>query len=298
MGLSTSEKLALIREYKSQGGKGHYLGVIKDYEQYSQGGTIETINPFVKYDKGGTVNNNGDTVYINDPRKIRVTSGKPINPNVDLVKGNYPKENIDNIIDSSKRYGIDPNTLLAMSMQESGLGTSKKATIGEVGMSDKEIKVPSKLIDFNQMGDIVAPAYEHDYSNASPGDQMLARILDRTDTNNSDWVRQPVHSEEYNKQLPVDRFTRAFATKMKDADRLGITNETNRLQMYNGDWLKGNAYGVNVPKGGISLKTNPLYGKDVIDKRENVIKKNDYIQQYINKKGQGGYLKKNKTIMI
>jgi hypothetical protein len=283
MGLSISDKLALIREYKSQGGKGHYLEVIKDYEEYSQGGSID---------------NDGNTVYINDPRKIRATTNKPINPNVDLVSKKYPKENINQIIDSSKRYGVDPNTLLAISMQESGLGTSKKASIGEVGMSDKEIKVPSKLIDFNQMGDIVAPAYEHDYSNAMPRDQMLARILDSTNTNDSDWVRQPVHSEEYNKQLPVDRFTRAFTTKMKDADRLGVTNEANRLQMYNGDWLKENAYGVNVPKGGISLKNNPLYGKDVIDKRENVIKKNDYIQQYINKKGQGGYLKKNKTIMI
>ena len=42
MGLSISEKLALIREYKSQGGKGHYLGVIKDYEnKYPNGGTVK-----------------------------------------------------------------------------------------------------------------------------------------------------------------------------------------------------------------------------------------------------------------
>ena len=42
MGLSISDKLALIREYKSQGGKGHYLGVIKDYEnKYPNGGTIK-----------------------------------------------------------------------------------------------------------------------------------------------------------------------------------------------------------------------------------------------------------------
>lgn len=272
MGLSISDKLALIREYKSQGGKGNYLSMFKDYEnntnQYANDGLLD----------------NSDTIKINDPRKIRATSGNPINPNVDSVRGSYPKENIDNIIDSSKRYGMDTNTLLAMSMAESGIGTSKKATIGEVGMTDKQLTVPSKLVDFNQMGDVVAPAYEKDYSNVDPGTQMLARILDKTETNNSDWVKQPVHSEEYNKQLPVDRFTRAFATKMKDADRLGITNEANRLQIYNGDWLKGNAYGVNVPKGGMSLKKNPLYGKNVIDLRDNVLKQNSGLQQYITKK--------------
>jgi hypothetical protein len=33
MKLSISDRLALVREYKAQGGKGHYLGVIKEYEK-------------------------------------------------------------------------------------------------------------------------------------------------------------------------------------------------------------------------------------------------------------------------
>ena len=39
MKLSASDRLALIREYKAQGGKGHYLSVIKEYEK---GGNVET----------------------------------------------------------------------------------------------------------------------------------------------------------------------------------------------------------------------------------------------------------------
>jgi len=48
-------------------------------------------------------------------------------------------------------------------------------------------------------------------------------------------------------------------------------------------------YGVPIPSEGINLKNNPLYGKQIIDLRDNVIKHNDRINQYIqNYKQKGG----------
>lgn len=47
MKLSASERLALIREYKNQGGRGNYLSVIKQYED---GGDVDKVSTSVPYE--------------------------------------------------------------------------------------------------------------------------------------------------------------------------------------------------------------------------------------------------------
>jgi hypothetical protein len=89
-------------------------------------------------------------------------------------------------------------------------------------------------------------------------------------------------------------FINAYKLKMKEADRLGIKDPATRLQIYNGfgkvypstekDYHGFNMkkiYGVPVPKEGIDMKKNPLYGKQVIDIRDNVLAKNPEYLQYI-----------------
>ena len=89
-------------------------------------------------------------------------------------------------------------------------------------------------------------------------------------------------------------FVDAYISKMKEADRLGIKDPVMRLQVYNGlgpitpDTEKSSrgykmqkAYGVPLPKEGISMKKRPLYGINVLDAQNNVLKKNPEFVRYI-----------------
>lgn len=185
----------------------------------------------------------GDSITISDPRKIRATTGQPINPNRDLVSGKYGLDHIRSVVNAAKRYGIDPLTLLAVDMKETTLGKKSinskwfNGNVGQVNMNDKDIKVHSLLKD----------------ANVNSGEQ------------------------------PFDRFARAYLTKQNDANRFGITDEAKRIQLYNGDRLNKDSYGVKVPKGGIDLSKNPLYGKDVLDYRNNVFRKSkDFMRAVAN----------------
>jgi hypothetical protein len=89
-------------------------------------------------------------------------------------------------------------------------------------------------------------------------------------------------------------FINAYKLKMKEADRLNIKDPALRLQVYNGlgtiypstekdyhGFEMQKIYGVPVPKEGINMKKNPLYGKQVIDIRDNVLGKNPEYLRYI-----------------
>jgi len=89
-------------------------------------------------------------------------------------------------------------------------------------------------------------------------------------------------------------FVDAYISKMKEADRLGIKDPVMRLQVYNGlgpitpDTEKSSrgykmqkAYGVPLPKEGISMRKRPLYGINVLDAQNNVLKKNPEFVRYI-----------------
>jgi len=184
---------------------------------------------------------------LKDNRKISATTGKAIDPNRDLYTGKYSPERISNIVKAARRYNQDPYDLLALDLQETGLGTSKRAgneNIGHTMMSQHDL-IPSKIDDIDQQ-------------------------------------------DEY------DKFARAFATKMQYADRLKIKDPALRMQTYNGlgkitpNTEKGyhgfamqSIYGVPLPKEGIDMKKNPLYGKRVLDLRDNVLRKDEQLANYI-----------------
>jgi hypothetical protein len=94
---------------------------------------------------------------------------------------------------------------------------------------------------------------------------------------------------------PYDNMINAYKEKMATADRLKYTDPALRLQLYNGTGTitpKSDAgyhgyemqsiYGVPIPKGGINMKKNPLYGKQILDLRDNVLKKNLEVQKLMN----------------
>jgi hypothetical protein len=185
---------------------------------------------------------------LKDNRKVSATTGKAINPNRDLVSGKYPSKDIYGIVKAAKRYNLDPYDLLSVSLQETGLN-KKGEGLGQIKMSDNEIinDIPTKM-----------------------------------------------DTEEEGVKDEYDMFARAYMSKMKYADRLGIKDPATRMQTYNGlgkitpNTEKGyhgfamqSIYGVPLPKEGIDMRKNPLYGKRVLDLRDNVLRKDEQLANYI-----------------
>jgi hypothetical protein len=86
---------------------------------------------------------------------------------------------------------------------------------------------------------------------------------------------------------PAENFINAYLRSKETANRLKLSDEYTRLQVYNGlgkvtpntekdyhGFRMKKIYGVPVPKSGIDMKKNPLYGKQIVDIRDNVLKQN------------------------
>lgn len=189
------------------------------------------------FQKGGEASR--DTVKIKDTRDVRATTGKKINPKVDLLSGEYNAGLIRKIVGNAKMYDVDPYTAIAIAMQESMLDDS----YGNVGHIADSRGLPTKGAD-------------------SVEDFIMALKF---------------KTGEYSDSLKIDK-----------------DNEELRLQAYNGlgivrpsteKWYHGydmkKIYGVTIPKEGINMKENPLYGKQIKDIRDNIIKKNPDIQKIV-----------------
>lgn len=193
--------------------------------------------------KKGVVLTMPQEMEIKDPRKISRTTGKPINPNVELLSGKYPSQRIYNIVKAAKRYGVDPYDALAIDLQETGWGRISDGMVGHSMLGESQL-IPSKLDD----GDV----------------------------------------DDF------DMYARAIATKMQYADKLGYKDPEMRFQTYNGlgkvypeteqdyhGFRMKKIYGVPVPKEGIDMRKNPLYGKRVMDIRDNILRKNPQLDMYV-----------------
>jgi hypothetical protein len=173
--------------------------------------------------------------YIADNRKMRATTGKPIDPNVDLIGGKYNLNIMDPIMEYAKKHKLSKEdlwNLTAIGMQESKIG-KKSDNVGHL-LGDFEGK------DINE------------------------------------------------------KFVLAYIDKMKTAERLKLPTPEQRLQVYNGTgtikreteadyhgFEMQKIYGVPIPEEGLNLGKNPLYGIQVMDIKENVLKKSPPVQKYI-----------------
>lgn len=103
------------------------------------------------------------------------------------------------------------------------------------------------------------------------------------------------HVTGWTSENTYDNMIDAYVEKMAIADRLKYTDPALRLQLYNGTGMitpksdfeyhgfkMDSIYGVPIPKGGINMKKNPLYGKQILDLRDNVLKKNLEVQKMMN----------------
>lgn len=181
-------------------------------------------------------------IRLFDRRKTVAATGVPFSDKYSKT-GSYDPEIIGNIIKAAKFNGVDPNTAIALALQETSLGKLDPDNIGASLMKPGAYgKAPKGM---NQ------DAYE---------------------------------------------FTRLLKEKMAYGQKLGYDDEAHQLQAYNGlgklankgDYQLGGVaqnqsfYGKQLKPGeSLDLKENPLYGKTVIDLRDNLIKNNPDIQNMI-----------------
>ena len=97
---------------------------------------------------------------------------------------------------------------------------------------------------------------------------------------------------------PIYDMVSSLKQSQEKAKSLGLKNENDVLQTYNGrgkifpnteqgyhGFKMKQIYGVDLPAEGIDMRKNPLYGKRVIDLRENIVKQNPAINTIVNNKG-------------
>ncbi len=99
----------------------------------------------------------------------------------------------------------------------------------------------------------------------------------------------PLHVLDNRADDLVDDGVRQLSEKLAYGKKLGKSNEADIIQAFNGygkigkntEGSQNSFYGIDVSKAPLDLNTNPVYGKRVIDLRDNVIKKNTAIVQMI-----------------
>jgi len=188
-------------------------------------------------------------INIKDNRKIRATTGLAIDPNRDLKTGSYPTTLPVDIAGSANTLNKDAWTVMAIGLAENDL--DKKDSFS---------------------GHMTSPPTE---GATSPGDDMV----------------------------------RTLSKKMQLAKRLGYKDEPHQIQAWQGLSHKGltaksdqkynietgqgssqgSWFGVPIPSSGhIDTFENPLYGKEIIDLRDNVLKPNKDLKNIVDTTGTKG----------
>ena len=125
--------------------------------------------------------------------------------------------------------------------------------------------------------------------------QAISQGLVETGLGKSDW--NIGHNLEFSS--PENRYSEfmdSILESQKKAKRLGKTSDEDIIQAYNGygkltpktenDYYHKNLssfYGVPIPKEGLDMNKNPLYGKEVLDIQHNVIEPNKQINNIVKK---------------
>lgn len=168
------------------------------------------------------------------------------------------------------------------------------ATTGKAINPNADLK--SGYYDDATIRRIVEAAYRHGvdpYTAVSIGLQETG--LGKTD-DNIGHVTGPQAEKDLGAKSEEEYFVLTIKDKMKYADKLGIKDDLTRIQAYNGlgnvypttesgyhGFNMQKIYGVPLTKKGINMRKNPLYGKRVVDLRENVIKNNPTVNEYVKK---------------
>ena len=181
-----------------------------------------------------------DVIHIDDNRQVEATSGTPVKQ-TSRFTGKYDRETIEKIVNTAKQKGIDPNTALAMSMQESGIGNAR---------SDNPFSIDIGALNKQQQDKFT--------------ENPLAFSMDFL----KDKIGYAKHLGKKDEASQLQAFN-GYGKVFQDTEMAEDGGNTNQ-------W-----YGVDVTKQPLDMNKNPVYGKRIIDLRDNVIKKNPDIQAII-----------------
>ncbi len=187
-------------------------------------------------------------IKILDQRKVDLGSGTPIG------EGNKKSADVDpvlirEIVSKAKRSGFDPTTHLAMALRENAL---------TLPAANKYFPDPLKAANPFQVGS---------KDEFGPNKLKIGEWMAANPGKNS-----------------IDAFNQLYKEKMAIADSKGVKDEAARIQHWNGTGTlanKGLQYGIDTNKTPINMDQNPIYGKSVLDLRENVIKKNPELMKLV-----------------
>ena len=193
-------------------------------------------------DDGGGDPVKSNLVKVVDGRKVDYASGKKI---LDTNKLSYDVDPtmLREIISKAHKYGVDPYTALAMAHQETGYAMPKP---------NKYFPDPIKAANPFMVG----------AKDEFPGGQRIGEWMQSNPQANS-----------------IDAFMTLYKNKMDYAKKLGKKDEASQIQAWNGyGKIPAGSYGMDSE---IDMGSNPVYGKRIIDLRDNVIKQNPEIVKMV-----------------
>jgi hypothetical protein len=201
-------------------------------------------------------------IVFRDNRKVDMASNKPVTDK-SRFHGNVDKAYIQEIAREAAKAGIDPYTMLAINLQETGIN-------GNPTESDKYEQ--SQWID---------NPYRIRFNMKDTKGEM-----DKYKSNPAGYVANTMN----------EKFTRAKKMgKVSDEDTIQSWNGYGKLGAGN-DTGSHIVYGQDVSKNPIDMNTNPVYGKRIVNLRDSVIKQNPEIRKIVG--DMTGEYKKGGTIHI
>jgi len=174
----------------------------------------------------------------------------------------------------TKKNPIDPAEPKKVKIQDER--QEEKAT--GVPLSDK-FRFHAE-VDTQHIQQVVATARKHGVN------PYTALALNLAETRfDPEWKSNPFHMSNYDQYGDIiDESIQFFAEKQKYAQKIGKKDEADIIQAWNGYGTikdRGYLYGIDTDTTPINMNEDPIYGKRIIDLRENVIKKNPEVTSIV-----------------
>lgn len=212
-----------------------------------------------------------------------------------------PEDRLKALISYAIEEGIDPNTALAVAMKESNIGNTR-SDYG-VNYYPPRTEVYNRLIEvehemltkYGKRLPVIPRDFDSlpiDEDNRVEGhkwkgtkDEIYAEIIDMEKKYGADTIKKQYERywdakeklEAFNSELNSWSAEKLFVKTLKHnldyGKQLGYKDELMQIQAFNG-YGYNEAYKVN-------MKENPVYAKEILNLRENVIKKDPNVRKYI-----------------
>ncbi len=282
-------------------------GVISNLLKPNQGQENDAVKKSIKtrfvpnHPQGG--------IKINDSRTVDSTTGKNLSDR-QKMNAEVSPDLVKNIIGAANRNGIDPATMISIGLQETNykpeyinnpfrLKNGVDNVIYDLSpTAKKRAQIRSQLppeiqnlvsgVASRHTFDPSTPAYNESLTNdliqfqqTNPKfNKILKKYFDLEDQATTE-IQDLISTHDNN---PAEFAAKVLKMKMDYANRLGMNqDEAQQLQAWNGYGKIGEGIkkGYGMDTSNLDTKTNPVYGKRIIDLRENVIKKNPEIMRMI-----------------